>query len=346
MIEIQIDAASTEDGIEQMQAYLGGVVNERWGEYTLEFDNEIGKGTIKCLTLDWGISLMEFDTIFYKDLVFINDNSHFNPIHFSYVSKGQFRHRFSNEDEFTIVEQYHSTIIVSSKDLKHITVIPKGHHVIFNNIRVVRKEYLKKRLVNVKLLNEKLYKVFVDDKSEKVFAYFSPIHLKMEDHVNAIRNADLKGMTRILHIEGEVYQLLSMHIARHDAQENCEILPPTLLKAELKTIKKLGEKIVGDPGSCYSLEQLSKESGLSQAKLQEGFKFLFTRTVTEYIRHIRLEAARDLLNTTDLNISQIVYTIGFTSRSYFSKIFKEKYGITPHDYKKQIVTAITKNSLI
>ena len=159
----------------------------------------------------------------------------------------------------------------------------------------------------------------------------------MEDHVNAIRNKDSNGMTRILQIEGEVYQLLSMHIARHDRHQNSNELPQTLLKHELKSIKSLSEQIVKDPALDYSLDQLSKTSGLSQAKLQEGFKFVYARTVTEYIRHIRLEASRELMNTTDLNISQIVYTIGFTSRSYFSKIFREKFGMTPNDYKKQIV---------
>ena len=44
-----------------------------------------------------------------------------------------------------------------------------------------------------------------------------------------------------------------------------------------------------------------------------------------------------MLKNTDLNISQIVYSIGFSSRSYFSKIFKEKYGITPNKFKKKLL---------
>lgn len=338
MIEIKIHAVNTEDAVLQMQGYFGGEISRRYGEYILDFDSDVGKGTIKGLTFDWGVSLVEFDATFYEDLVFIDDNRIFNPIHFSYLSKGQFHHHFSNEDEFSIVDQYHAAIIVGSKNLKHITVIPKGNHIILNNIRVVRQEFLKKRLNNVEQLNERLHQVFVDDKDEETYAYYSPIHLRMEHHVNAIRATNAKGMSRILHIEGEVYQLLSMHIARHDQFQNSELRPHSLLKDELKTIKKLGELIIKDPAVNYSLERMSRESGLSQAKLQEGFKFLYTRTVTEYIRHIRLEASKDLMNTTDLNISQIVYSIGFTSRSYFSKIFKEKYGMTPHEFKKQIIT--------
>jgi AraC-like DNA-binding protein len=159
----------------------------------------------------------------------------------------------------------------------------------------------------------------------------------MEDHVKALRYLNTEGITRILQIEGEVYHLLSMHIARHDRYQKNEAVPSSLLKNELKMIRRVAKRILEDPSVSYNLEQISRDSGISQAKLQEGFKFLYARTVTEYIRHTRLEAARDLMNTTDLNISQIVYTIGFTSRSYFSKIFKDKYKMTPHEFRKQVV---------
>lgn len=47
--------------------------------------------------------------------------------------------------------------------------------------------------------------------------------------------------------------------------------------------------------------------------------------------------AEKLIKTTDLNISQIVYTIGLSSRSYFSKIFKEKYKCSPREYENNRV---------
>ncbi|MCB0387243.1 MAG: helix-turn-helix transcriptional regulator, partial [Winogradskyella sp.] len=73
--------------------------------------------------------------------------------------------------------------------------------------------------------------------------------------------------------------------------------------------------------------------GLSPSKLQEGFKLMHGHTVTEYIREVRIKKAEELIKNTDMNISEVVYTIGLTSRSYFSKIFKEKYNCSPKDYK-------------
>ena len=50
------------------------------------------------------------------------------------------------------------------------------------------------------------------------------------------------------------------------------------------------------------------------------------------------------MNDSDLNISEIVYTIGFSSRSYFSKIFKEKYNISPNEYKSKVFQPVTRIS--
>ncbi len=343
MIEVILSAESTEGAVKQMQNYFGGEISERWGEYTLTFDNDIAKGCVRCITFDWGVSLLEIDALFFQDILLISGNGNSNPIHFAYCSQGCYKNRFENETEFHTVEQFHSSIIVSKTGLKLYTLFPKEIHIILNDIRIVRTEFLKKRNNQLSELNENLYRVFVDDKDETAFAYYSPIHLRMEDYVKTLRDLKTEGMARVLYIEGEVYHLLSMHIVRHDRYQNNEAIPNSLLNDELKIIRRHAKKILDDPSLGYNLDQISRDSGLSQAKLQEGFKFLYARTVTEYIRHVRLEAARDLMNTTDLNISQIVYTIGFTSRSYFSKIFKEKYEMTPHEFRKQVVVLNEEN---
>lgn len=162
----------------------------------------------------------------------------------------------------------------------------------------------------------------------------------MADLIKKLKKVKGKGMLRILKIEAVVYEILSLHIQQHNRLLAGVPLPTSLDKSELKIIRKLSVLILKRPEKDYSLEDLSLKSGLTQSKLQDGFKFLYNRTVTEYIRHVRLESARDLIRTTDLNISQIVYSIGFSSRSYFSKIFREKYDITPNQFKKKLTAVL------
>lgn len=340
MKEINLNVSNIFESARQMQRNIGGDLIQKWGEYILEVDNGLAKGCIKYIAFDWGVSLVEFNILFFEDLIITSGTPEYNPIHFFYCTKGFFEHKFSNEENYKKVEQFHSAITASSSRSNHQSFFQKDIHIQLNTISIVRKQFLKKRLNISQMLNDKLHNVFVDTLHKKQFAYYGPISLKMADHVNTLQNVDTGGIIRLLQIEGEVYQLLSMHIKTHNTYENSKPLKVSLLKSELKKIRKLAKKIAKDSSKNYSLDEISRNSGLSQAKLQEGFKFLYARTVSEYIRHTRLEEARDLMNNSNLNISQIVYSIGFTSRSYFSKIFKEKYGISPNEFKKQIMVSL------
>nr|WP_262507883.1 AraC family transcriptional regulator [Wocania ichthyoenteri] len=70
-------------------------------------------------------------------------------------------------------------------------------------------------------------------------------------------------------------------------------------------------------------------SGLAPDKLQKGFKYLFNKSVNVYITEKRLDKAAQLIYETDFNVSELVYSVGFSSRSYFSKIFKRYFGVLP-----------------
>ena len=69
MIEVIVNAKSIEATLVQMQNFLGGEISERWGEHTLSFDNDVGKGCIRCITFEWGVSLVEIDALFFDDIL-------------------------------------------------------------------------------------------------------------------------------------------------------------------------------------------------------------------------------------------------------------------------------------
>ncbi|MCQ2335542.1 MAG: substrate-binding domain-containing protein [Paludibacteraceae bacterium] len=78
-----------------------------------------------------------------------------------------------------------------------------------------------------------------------------------------------------------------------------------------------------------SVELLSEEMGMSRAQLFRKTKALCGKAPVEIIREQRLKKAKELLQTTDWNIQQVAYEVGFTSPSYFTKCYKEQYGENP-----------------
>lgn len=338
MIKIHLTNASLLERVKQMQRHLGGTILRQWGAYTLNVDNDRAKGYIQYMSFDWGVTLIDFNLQFFQPVLLVTGSENFNPLYFFYCTKGGFYHKFDFESQKHQVEEFHSVIIAGSSKSSHELYFEKNKTIKLNIISIVRKQFLNKQLNISEMLNKKLHDVFVDTQHQNEFAYYGPISLKMADHVKALQDVETQGMIRNLQIEGEIYQLLSLHIKIHNTYEETLPVDIALSEDELRTIRNFAKKISKDPSKNYTLDHISLHTGLSQAKLQEGFKFLYAKTVSEYIRHVRLEEARDLMHNSNLNISQIVYSIGFTSRSYFSKIFKKKYGISPSAFKKQIAT--------
>ncbi|WP_025880125.1 substrate-binding domain-containing protein [Segatella baroniae] len=81
--------------------------------------------------------------------------------------------------------------------------------------------------------------------------------------------------------------------------------------------------------SEFSVEVMGSEVGLSRVQLYRKVKALTGLSPVELLRKSRLVKADQLLRSKDMNISEVAYAVGFTSPSYFSKCFKDEFGMQP-----------------
>ena len=88
------------------------------------------------------------------------------------------------------------------------------------------------------------------------------------------------------------------------------------------------------PDADYSVEDLGEEMGLSRVQLYRKVKALTGYSVVDLLRKARLAKAKQLLETTERNISEVAYDVGFATPSYFTKRFKEEFGMNPGDVGK------------
>ncbi len=84
--------------------------------------------------------------------------------------------------------------------------------------------------------------------------------------------------------------------------------------------------------SSFNVEEFSKAIGMSRMQLHRKLKALTGLTSSEFVRSQRLKLAAQLLQSSDTNISQVGYAVGFNDHSYFTKCFKEMYACTPTEY--------------
>jgi AraC-like DNA-binding protein len=71
---------------------------------------------------------------------------------------------------------------------------------------------------------------------------------------------------------------------------------------------------------------------MSKMQLYRKLKNLTSLAGNEFIRSIRLQQAKILLETAQLNISEIAYQVGFNDPAYFTRAFKKQYGRTPKSF--------------
>lgn len=75
-----------------------------------------------------------------------------------------------------------------------------------------------------------------------------------------------------------------------------------------------------------------REMGMSRSVVYSKLNAITGKTVSEFIRAIRLKTAAQILLQNDLSIGEILYKVGFNNRAYFSKCFKEEYGMSASEY--------------
>ena len=100
-----------------------------------------------------------------------------------------------------------------------------------------------------------------------------------------------------------------------------------------KLIKKAIELVEQNiTESDFSVENLSHELGMSRVHLYKKLLSLTGKSPLDFIKSIRLQQAAQLLEKSQLNVSEVAYKVGFNNPKYFAKCFKEEYKMLPSAY--------------
>jgi signal transduction histidine kinase/DNA-binding response OmpR family regulator len=93
------------------------------------------------------------------------------------------------------------------------------------------------------------------------------------------------------------------------------------------------EKHISD--EKFSIEQLGHEFGMSPSQINRKLKAIINQSAGAFIRTIRMERAMELLKNNQATIAEVAYETGFSEPAYFSRVFKNHFGYSPSDVKKE-----------
>lgn len=118
--------------------------------------------------------------------------------------------------------------------------------------------------------------------------------------------------------------------------ENEKVVVTSVDEKFLERARKIIEKNISD--SNFDVNSFYPEMGMSRMQLFRKLKALVNQTPNELIRNLRLQRAARLIKQNYGNVAEITYEVGFNNLSYFAKCFKDKFGLLPSEYQKQVIS--------
>lgn len=333
-MKINVKALPIEDIIRDLSQELNLPILKDNGEQVIELTEDLGIGSIRGTSFQSGAGIIEYNFTFFKDLEiqFSVNNAH--PLKFIFCSEGRVNHTFAEDLDMHIIHTYQNVIVSSSGNNGHILNFKANEKVYISSIEIVRQQFGNRNNYNFEGLDPTLKELFKDSVAKKKFFYHGNYSLKAAGIVEEINNKKLTGFLRSAFVEGKLYEMLVIQIAQYLDDQREDKSPQIMRRFDVENVRIADEIIKNNLDRNLTIDYLAKEIGTNVNKLQDNFKATYNLTVNKYMQQVKLEAAKKMLFSSDYNISQIVNRIGLNNRSYFSKIFKEKYGVSPKYFLK------------
>lgn len=153
---------------------------------------------------------------------------------------------------------------------------------------------------------------------------------KIADHDPALR---LAAQAAFLKIIAHLYQAIPI------PSENLSIIRP-LSGSPPERGNVLREKIMRllrqNLSRAFTFEQLARQLGVSRSLLSHRFSTEMGESFTPLLTRLRMERAQELLASTDKQIKEIAFEVGFEDHAYFSRRFLSATGLSPKDFRKLV----------
>lgn len=333
-MRIEVKTLPVRDIMQDIAEGFNVKVKNGGGDLTIEVPEKLGEGFIRGSSFDSGMGIISYYCKFNCEMEICFSQSSIHPLKFIFCSEGQVAHRFEKSDEVHTIDPYQNIIVSSSGYNGHILKFKADVLTHVSSLEIIRSEFSLRSNYEFRDLDPTLKEVFQDAVSEKQFYYQGNYSIKAADIMADLNNNNYSGFLRSLYLEAKALMMLVIQVSQYEDDESDDRLPTILRQSDVQKVDYVTKKILEDLGNNPTVEHLAKEAGTNVNKLQEGFKYVYDLTVNKYIQHQKLEAAKKMLINSEKNISEIVTAIGLNNRSYFSKIFKEKYGVNPKYFLK------------
>ncbi|MDQ4139082.1 MAG: ATP-binding protein, partial [Bacteroidota bacterium] len=129
-------------------------------------------------------------------------------------------------------------------------------------------------------------------------------------------------------------QKLREKFSRSFSMQPAEVNVTSVDERFLQKVTTIMEENLGN--ADFDVDAFSREVGMSRAQLNRKLNALVDQSPNEFIRLIRLKRAAQLLQQNQGNVGEIAFQVGFSNPNYFTKCFRDLYGVAPSEYLQSV----------
>jgi AraC-like DNA-binding protein len=171
-------------------------------------------------------------------------------------------------------------------------------------------------------------------------------------HLTEILSVDLTSVTDSHHAFQRIIEEQSQAIAGSEAMTAALMLQclvhffrrlpsqseealPWLMALQDERLGRVVDMVLDEPGADYSVESMADIAAMSRSSFTAAFMKSFGRSPMSFVNHTRMQHAALLLAGDNTSVDEIARTVGYSSRSHFSRAFKSHSGLPPAEFRAE-----------
>ncbi|MAX71135.1 MAG: hypothetical protein CMC76_08555 [Flavobacteriaceae bacterium] len=309
---------------------IGDKVHREKSSLYTNINEAYGSGVVTVTKISKDITNLMFDVTLDDEFELCLSGNNSSSIDFIYCLEGSMSHKFKNAKSYERINFRQNSIISRPPKTKSVLKFPANIPLKISITSYTPDKYIDDICeTELERMREKVLYLMSQMYLSHDYRYLGRICFKTATFVQEALKYSFQTSAEILFKEAAILNILASQIDRHDKDTKSDLSEAPIRQSEIDKIIALENFISNNLSEDLSVNRLIKLSGLNASKLQKGFSYLFDDTICSYIKDKRLDKAATLIRETDLNVSEIVYSVGFSSRSYFTKIFSKRFGMLP-----------------
>lgn len=213
---------------------------------------------------------------------------------------------------------------------------------VYSYPQILEEDIVAKRKVKVSILFDKKTLLDFANEDEAPFLPFlkglqnqtpvsgqGKIAPEIQRALNQLIDCPYSGKTRAIFLEGKMMEIFAHKLEELRVKGKGCPRQPRISASDIERIHFSAELLVRDPVNPPDLTDLARKIGMGKSKFYQNFKSVFGHSPVEHLRSHRLRIARQLLRQGKHNVTEVAFAVGFNNLSYFARVFKTMFGVTP-----------------